>query len=408
MEILKNRNALMFLLASGISFLGNGMNFIALSWLTYEISNGPLAVGILVAIGAIPGILTAPFTGVFADRYNKKKIAIIMDIARGITVLSIPFVIKEETSSLLILYLYSILLAVFNNFFYPAISGMIKECIEEKLFIKVISLNGTLQQIGYIVGPALGGLIVSVSSFDTVFYIDSVTFFVSGFFLFLLSYKYKRTVGNSEGTKSNMLKDFTEGLSYLKSTPLLIFLTFFSLVGSSIVYIFNSLLSDYTNSMGHGVSIYGLLDTAFGIGSALTGIIITILGAKINKNRMIPFTYCGIAISSVVICFSNSILISFISIGILGASIMCEGVFRKTLLMESVEKNYIGRVESLNWVLISSLAPLISIGATILASNTSSRTVFGILFFLMLPIIFLSHKILYSKYNHKTDKDIQS
>ena len=49
------------------------MHFIAITWLAYSISGGPLAVGVLVAIGAVPGILTAPFTGVFADRYDKRK-----------------------------------------------------------------------------------------------------------------------------------------------------------------------------------------------------------------------------------------------------------------------------------------------------------------------------------------------
>ncbi|MFB8426799.1 MFS transporter [Priestia megaterium] len=396
MDILKNRNTVLFLLASGLSFLGNGMHFIAITWLAYSISGGPLAVGVLVAIGAVPGILTAPFTGVFADRYDKKKISIAMDVLRALIVLVMALIIDTNNTSLTLLYIFSVLLSSCSNFFYPAISGMIKECIIEELYFRTITLNSTLQQLGFILGPALGGLLISLFSIRTVLYVDALTFLGSGLLLLFLSYKpsasSKEIIKNK--AYNSIWKDFQGGFSYVKSNRFILYLVFLGIVGATVVNTFNSLLSDYTSSLGHGVKVYGIFDTVFGVGSVLTGFSLAFLSKKLGKRKVIIFSYCLMALALCIIGFSNQVWISILAIVFLGASIMGEGVSRKTLLIESVDKKYIGRVESLNWVLISSIAPLLSIIGSLLSEYLSSKIILGILCIPLLIISYFATKVL--------------
>ena len=100
------------------------------------------------------------------------------------------------------------------------------------------------------------------------------------------------------------------------------------------------------------------------------------------------------ALALCIIGFSNQVWISILAIVFLGASIMGEGVSRKTLLIESVDKKYIGRVESLNWVLISSIAPLLSIIGSLLSEYLSSKIILGILCIPLLIISYFATKVL--------------
>ena len=80
LKILKNKSFLFFFLGNILSLIGFGFNLIAVSWLVLEETNSEFALGKIMAIATMPGLLLALFTGIIIDRVNKQVIQSSLDI----------------------------------------------------------------------------------------------------------------------------------------------------------------------------------------------------------------------------------------------------------------------------------------------------------------------------------------
>lgn len=363
MNSLKNKSVLLILSASGITFLGNGMHFIAISWLILQMTQDPLFVSLLVLLESIPGIIFSPFAGVIADRYNRKIITIFMDIFRFFVVLSIPIVSSIGLLNIWYLYATTIMITLCNNLFFPAMSGIIKTSFSKDEYLQIISANNTLIQIGMIGGSGLSGFIIAHFSINYIFYIDALTYLFSALLIFFIRYKrVKETVDCEHKQKSSMLKDIKMGIKYVKSNRLIVFLFFIGIIPSAVVNIINSMLSVYTDKvLGLGVAEYGILDASFAIGFVVIGVMFTSFKQKFSEITLLTNGFLVMSISMILLSIGNSFVVGILALFLAGVSIMLTGTTRKSLMMKQVDDQFIGRVESLNWMFFSSISPLLAL-----------------------------------------------
>ena len=71
---LRYRNFKVFFIGQGISLIGTWMQYVAMSWLVYRMTNSALMLGVVGFASQIPAFILSPFTGVLADRHNRHKI----------------------------------------------------------------------------------------------------------------------------------------------------------------------------------------------------------------------------------------------------------------------------------------------------------------------------------------------
>lgn len=394
MQILREKNAILIVLATLFSSIGKGLNFVAATWLVYKLSSDPKSVGVFIAITSIPGILTFPFTGVLADRFNRKKIALIMDVIRAILVLIVPVTNLINETSLLVLYLVTFFITVADNFFYPAMSGIIKQ-LPQEMIGKVVSSNATSVQLGLLIGAGLSGLLISWYSIYTIFYINSVLYILS--WLFLTSIKYKHQKNNSISQKVHFLKDTLLGLNYLKSSRLLIFLFFIGMVPAIIVNVLNSVLSAYTiETLQENVRTYGILDAVIAVGNVTMGFILILIKNKFSEKNLILVSILVISLSLFTMGTIINPYTAGISLFLLGAFMMLGNINIKTLLIQTTDNDYIGRVESINWIAYSTVGPLAAVLSSTLASVTKINYVF-LGASIILIIIFILSRIFLAK-----------
>jgi MFS transporter, DHA3 family, macrolide efflux protein len=363
MNLLKNKNTLLILSASGITFLGNGMHFIAISWLILQMAQDPLYVSILVLLETVPGIISSPIAGVIADRYNRKIITIFMDLIRFFVVLSIPIVSSMGLLNIWYLYVATIMITLSSNFFFPAMSGIIKTSFSKDEYLQIISGNNTLIQIGMIGGSGLSGIIISHLSINYIFYINAVTYLLSALLLCFIGYKHVKETTDYECTKKpSMLEDIKIGIKYVKSNRVIVFLFFIGIIPSAVVNIINSMLSVYTDKvLGLGVTAYGILDASFAIGFVVIGIILSSFKQKFSEIALLTNGFLVMSISMILLSIGNSFGVGIFALFLAGVSIILTGTTRKSLLMKQIDDQFIGRVESLNWMVFSSISPLLAL-----------------------------------------------
>lgn len=85
-RLAKHKLYLMMVTAKIISRFGDSVDSIAYSWMVYLLTGSELLMGTLYAINFVPGIAFSMFTGVLVDRWSKKKVVIVTNAGRGITV----------------------------------------------------------------------------------------------------------------------------------------------------------------------------------------------------------------------------------------------------------------------------------------------------------------------------------
>jgi len=138
-----------------------------------------LDISLIVLCMSVPMVIIGPFTGLVADRIERKTIMITSNAISGLLVL-----ILTRVDALWQVYSTVVLLAIVTSFFNPAESGKIKELTPHNRMNQVLSIQSLLNNGAKILGPSLSGVIVAGFGSEAAFYIDSTTFFVAAALLF--------------------------------------------------------------------------------------------------------------------------------------------------------------------------------------------------------------------------------
>ena len=180
LQPLERRDFALLTTGSVVSLLGDGFFSIALAWQVYEISNVPTALSVVGVAWTVPLIAFLLLGGVFTDRYDRRRLMIGADLIRAaaiglLGVLSLAGVIELWHVIVLIAFV-----GLGDAFFNPAATAIVPDLLPDELLPQANALNGLIRPLTIrLIGPALGGFVVALSSAGTAFLIDAASFLVS-------------------------------------------------------------------------------------------------------------------------------------------------------------------------------------------------------------------------------------
>src|SRR5215210_7875421 len=166
-SLLKNVRFMQLWVGQGISFVGDFVSMVALVILVVELSGSASAVGGILVARLIP-TLASPLVGVLADSLDRRIILVASDVVRALLILTAVF-----ARDLLVLYALVFLMGLARTFFNPTIRAAFPSVVEEGYLTRANAIiNGTFS-VSYAVGPAFGGLLVSVMGVNAAFLLDA-------------------------------------------------------------------------------------------------------------------------------------------------------------------------------------------------------------------------------------------
>ncbi|MFO1538858.1 MAG: MFS transporter [Chloroflexota bacterium] len=169
-------------LAQIISFAGDWLATVALLGLALELT-GSAAVGSLVlVIQNLPFFLVAPFAGAVADRFDRRTVMIVADLARAAVCLG--FLFADDPATLWIAFVCAAALAVGAAFFDPAVGAALPNLVAPGDLGRALALGGAAWGTMLAIGAAGGGLIVAAFGRDLAFLVNAGSFLVSAVLLF--------------------------------------------------------------------------------------------------------------------------------------------------------------------------------------------------------------------------------
>jgi MFS family permease len=294
--------------AQVVSYLGDWFAFVALAGLVEDVTDSRFLVSLVLVSMTIPGLFMSPIAGSFADRFDRRKILIVVSVLQAFAAL---LLLLHSAAGIWITFVAQCLIAALAAFVGPSSSASVPNLVDNDDDLrKTNALFGSTWGTMLAVGAALGGVFAAAFGRNAAFIANAVSFVVAA----LLFSGVKRPMQSERTQNSNKgrvrpIADMKEAINVAKKDPVILALLCSKMtfaVGAGIVSQLAVLASNVFNV---GDSGRGLLIGVRGIGSGLG----PILGARIAGRDMAKLLkVCGYAGLVFAVCYVGAALSPFI------------------------------------------------------------------------------------------------
>ncbi|MGW5982255.1 MFS transporter [Bacillus mycoides] len=272
------RNICLYSIAKTVSIFGSSIYSFALGLYVLQITGSALNFAITLILGTIPMIVMNPFAGVIADKVDKKKLVICMDLLSGCLLITVYILSSYYGLNLFIVYTTTFLMTVFTTFFGIGLEAAKPNIVSKERLMSINSISKIIDSVSLILGPMLGGIVFAVFDIKIFIIINGISFILSGISILFIHFKLFEFNINEECPKRriNFIKDIKEGFSYLiekeslKNTfRILISLNFFLgfAVTVPLPYIINTVLNLSSKQ-------FGIIQGTFPVGMIIGAILV--------------------------------------------------------------------------------------------------------------------------------------
>lgn len=345
--VLRQRNFTLLWFAGLISITGDWALNVALPFYVYQMTGSALATGLMFMARTLPGVLLGSVAGVFADRWDRKRTMVVVNLLATLLVLLMLMV--KSIAGLWVVYLVALVESAFMQFFAPAEKALLPRLVEEKHLVTANSLSALNLNLGMLIGPAIGGALMGMAGLTSVVIFDSASYLVAGVMIFLIVWSPDRSSKKPESpspfkTWSGIRRDWLDGLKLVKnSRPIttIFVAAAIAMLGEGII---QALLVLFVNLLKGGALEFGWLLTLRGLGGLLGGLIFGQIGAAVKPQRIFPWTLVGIG-SLLLVMFNYPMLIlALITLCLTGILAVGASVTSTTMLQNGVSNDYLGRI----------------------------------------------------------------
>jgi MFS family permease len=171
-----NRNLLRLFAGEFISNIGDWLYLVALLVVVYRESSDPFLLGVIGGARIIPYVLLSVPAGIVVDRYDRRLVLIVTDLIRGVAMIGLAANTFLDGPVLLTVAL-AIFATCFAVFFRPSMGAYLPSLVRDEAELgPANSVYATLSEITFIIGPAVGGLIIAATDLGWAFVINAVSF----------------------------------------------------------------------------------------------------------------------------------------------------------------------------------------------------------------------------------------
>ncbi len=325
-RLTENRDFLVVLTSQGISSLGDAVNFTALPLLVLALTGSGLAMGVVGTVAAIPDIFVSLFAGAIADRADRRRMMLLADLGRCVFTALIPISVALGGPTFAVILLVAAPLTILRAFFLAGYTASLPALVGRAQLTQANAVFEAVYSAGYILGPAIAGLLATAIGPGLTIAIDAVSFGLSSLALLFVR---RKLVAPQDRPRSSLVADIREGVSYVVHdrilAPAILFWGTSSIIGASIVNVLAFLL---TVDRGASPSVLGLTLTAYGVGT-VGG---SLLAGRLRRGPSGWLMLGGmVAKGLLLIVFATSDSVAIGSLAALGAGI-CDSIVLVTYI----------------------------------------------------------------------------
>ena len=364
---LSHRNYRLFFAGQGISLIGTWVQLIAMSWLVYRLSNSAFLLGVTGFLGMIPTFLLAPFAGVLTDRWDRRRILLItqtLSMAQALVLATL-----DLTGVIRIWHLFILIpsLGIVNAFDAPARQTFVVEMVERREDLgNAIALNSFLFNGARLVGPSIGGILISILGEGMCFLLNGLSFFSV-----IVALLAMRIISENRGSQGKqMWQVLKEGFNYTFGFAPIRFILFLLGLASLMGMPFTVLMPVFAKDILHGgPQTLGFLMAASGVGAVTGALYLASRRSVLGLGRIIAIASGVFGIGLIAFSLSHILWLSLLLLVIVGFGMMVQMASSNTVIQTMVDDDKRGRVMSFFMMSMMGMAPFGSLLAGFLASK---------------------------------------
>ena len=290
---LKVPNYRLYFAGQSVSLVGTWMQMTAQSWLVLSLTHSSTALGLAVALQTLPVLLLGPYGGVIADRTDKRRLMVVLQIIMGCQALVLGLLTVFGLVRFWEVCVLAVVLGLNNAFENSARQSFVREMVGRDELRNAITLNSVTVNAARAVGPGVGGVLIATVGIGTCFLLNAASFVAVVTSLLVMDRSALRPTPPTPRAAGQL----REGLRYAAGVPAIALpLAMMSLVGL-LAYEFQVSLPVLASHTFHGGSeAYGFMTASMGVGAVVGGLFTAARGRTGVRPMIIASTGFGVAI----------------------------------------------------------------------------------------------------------------
>ncbi|UCE13825.1 MAG: MFS transporter [Candidatus Heimdallarchaeota archaeon] len=346
-------------IGQSVSLLGSSIvQFAIIWWLTLE-TGSAFVLSLATFCGLVPMVLLGPFSGVLADRWNRKKIILTTDFLQAIATIGLIGLFWLDIVEIWHVLTLLTVRGVFQAFQMPAIVAIVPQMVPKNRISRINALNSIFNNIIFIIGPAVAAIFLVYFSVGTILWLDAISFLAAvATLVFVAIPPVIKTVG-TELENVSFRAQFFEGMSYLRASgfmPLIIGFTIANILINPIFSLFPLFIKELHSG---GVWELAIVISIFQAGNFTGSLLIAVKNytPKISTIMFVTIiTFTGMLIIAAApvgffLIIGIGALITGFSVGIIDVGII-------SILQIHIPSELQGRIMSVIFTTIKSILPI--------------------------------------------------
>jgi MFS family permease len=326
-----------------VSASGSWAYNVGLLALVYERTHSLVWIGAAGVARFGPALIASPYGGVIAERTERIRLMVVADLACALWQVGLV-VVAVSGAPIMVALVLSAMTSVTNVVYSPAVAATIPSMVTESDLVAANALNGTIDNLVVILGPAIGAVLILLGSATWTFAVNAASFAVSALIVSRIRTRSRPVDVTEEGT-AGPLQQVQVGIRTImhnrSARPLVALcgLTSFLYGTDTVLFVAVSQHRLGTGSQGFGYLLAGL-----GIGGILMAPFMDRLGESPN---LAPFILAGISLyclPTAVLAFTHSATLVFVIQIVRGAATLVVDVMAITSLQRTVPSEELARV----------------------------------------------------------------
>ncbi len=279
----RNRDYMLLWSGQALSDIGGAVSELAFPLLVLAVTHSPAQAGFAAALRALPATLFSLFAGVLVDRWNRKRVMLVCDIGRALSLASIPvaFALGHLTAAQLFItaFIEGTLLILFDL----AKTAAVSQVATREQLSTAIAQDEFVEGTTELFGPSLSGALYTLNAMFP-FITDAISYLISIVSLLLIRTPFQH---ERKAVRRNVLREIAEGMSWLWHQPFLLTMSLL-MGGGAFVFSGHVLVIIILVQQQHAPAVViGLIFAVSGIGSILGSLLAPRLEKRLTVGQSI-------------------------------------------------------------------------------------------------------------------------
>ena len=353
-----NRNYAIYIAGNSLSLIGFWMQRLAVAWLAWEISHSEFWVGAVAFAEISPLIFVGPLFGVWADRFDRKRLAVCLQGLMLLQSLVLFAVVLGGQLTIGLLFALTLAEGMIQAAYQPVRLSLIPSLVRKEDLISAAAFTAVTFNVARFVGPAVAGVVIAVSSAAWAILFNALSY---GIIIFTWRFIHLPPRAAQGKDPKSLLRDMRDGFTYIHARPALfamfMLLTVVALFARPLSY----MLSAFVGAVFQGgPQVLALFTASVGAGAIVAGMKLSMDGHARGMVREILFNTVLTILALLWFASTTNVWLASVLIFVFGYAVTICSVASQTLVQNSIDDDMRGRVLSL-WVAFTRGAPALGV-----------------------------------------------